>query len=378
MIEEGRPYRSWSIQRAIPGKGSKSFGISNTLVQPQLRIWRIANVVYPSENNKTGNFAMSQNPEAQVPHAPAPSLTTCSNCHSPMPSELRFCRNCGFRLGEGLAEYTQTVRFGDTPGGLAPGAAVLPVPPKKRKRMSGMAWIFVALLVFFVGAAAFTAIIQPIRQNARMGPIKISTKPKAFAGVDDFRTAENGQGVTFESVSAPDSPADKAGLVGGDIITKFDGQDVRDEDRMTELMEQTPIGKTVDVEYISDGENKKTTLTTISREELNRLNSLFDKRPEGKGQFGYDDDEVERVQIPNTKIYGVRLNRISRSLPADMAGIKNGDIITKFGDIPIRTTEELLMRVHRAIPYTTVEVTVMRGEGDALETIVIPVKMGRR
>ena len=28
-----------------------------------------------------------------------------------MPRELRFCRNCGFRLGEGPAEYTETVRF---------------------------------------------------------------------------------------------------------------------------------------------------------------------------------------------------------------------------------------------------------------------------
>ncbi len=295
-----------------------------------------------------------------------------------MPAELRFCRNCGFRLGEGLAEYTQTVRFGDIPGGLAPGAAVLPVAPKKRKRMSGMAWIFVALLVFFVGAAAFTAIIQPIRQNVKMGAIKVANKPKSFAGVDQFETAENGQGVTFDNVSSPDSPADKAGLVGGDIITKFDGQDVRDEDQMTELMESTPIGKTVDIEYIRDGESKKTKLTTISREELNRLSTLFEKRPEGRGQFGYEDSDVERVQIPGTNLYGVKLGEILQSRPADLAGIKSGDIVIQFGDTPIRTRGEFLMRVRRALPYTTVDVTVMRGEGKKLEKIVIPVKMGKQ
>ena len=50
-----------------------------------------------------------------------PAITTCGNCHSPMPRELRFCRNCGFRLGEGSAEYTETVRFQNAPPGTLPG-----------------------------------------------------------------------------------------------------------------------------------------------------------------------------------------------------------------------------------------------------------------
>jgi hypothetical protein len=47
-------------------------------------------------------------------------VTTCGNCHAPMPRELRFCRSCGFRLGEGSAEYTETVRFQDVPPGTLP------------------------------------------------------------------------------------------------------------------------------------------------------------------------------------------------------------------------------------------------------------------
>src|SRR3954471_22159865 len=35
----------------------------------------------------------------------------CPNCHTLMPSEMRFCRACGCRLGEGIEEYTETVRF---------------------------------------------------------------------------------------------------------------------------------------------------------------------------------------------------------------------------------------------------------------------------
>ena len=41
----------------------------------------------------------------------------CAQCGAPMPKEMRFCRSCGNRLGEGPAEYTETVRFPNTTSG---------------------------------------------------------------------------------------------------------------------------------------------------------------------------------------------------------------------------------------------------------------------
>ena len=321
---------------------------------------------------------MSQNPEVQTPPAPAPSVITCVNCHSAMPSELRFCRNCGFRLGEGVAEYTPTVRFdGTTVPAMA--ASGVPATINKKRRMSGMTWIFMALLFFFVGAAALTALITPSRTARGIAGVTAPAQPKSYLGVkDEFETVDDGLGVTFDAVSAPDTPADKAGLVGGDIITSFDGHAVHDEDQMRDLMTGTPIGKTVDIEYLRDGEKKTTKLTTISSEENRRLSILFEKRPEGRGSFGYETGDAEQVEVPGTKIVGVKLNRVSPSRPADLAGIKDGDIIITFDKIPIRTKEEFLMRVRRVIPYSTVDVEVMRGEGENLEKLVIPVKLGRQ
>ena len=225
---------------------------------------------------------MSENPE--MPLSSGPTLIVCSNCHSSMPSELRFCRNCGFRLGTSFGDASQP--FGSGNVASASGSAPLAVP-RKRRKMSGMAWIFIGLLVFFVGAAAFTAIINPIRQRSGGAPVIRLSVNKAYVGVDNWETTDNG--VTFGSVDAPGGPADKAGLVGGDVITRFDGQEIHDEDQMGELMERTPIGKTVEVEYIRDGEKKKTQLTTISNDDFKRLSREFDKRPEGRGQFGYED-----------------------------------------------------------------------------------------
>jgi C-terminal processing protease CtpA/Prc len=316
---------------------------------------------------------MSQNPEMPLPVNATPNLTTCSNCHSAMPSELRFCRNCGFRLGDGLAEYTETVRFDGQRGPLAPGSTSepMPMPARKRRRMSGMAWVFVGLLIFFVGAAAFTAVISPIRHNNRRTSIVQTPENRSYAGVRDWNSVDNG--VTFNAVSPPDGPADKAGLVGGDVIVSFDGQPIHNEDEMTAALTRTPPGKTVDIQYLRDGEPHSTKLTTITEDQLERLSDTFGDREE-TAQFGYEERRAKRVEIPGTKMFGVQLNKIYSSLPADMAGVKEGDIVIQFNDIPIRTSEEFLMRIRRAVPYSTVTLKVMRA-GEKLE---IPVKMGKQ
>jgi hypothetical protein len=325
---------------------------------------------------------MSQNTANSSDFAPEPSVTNCQNCHMPMPRELRFCRNCGFRLGEGPAEYTETVRFADPQqvrvtapgqpmttsyglsGAMAPVAAG---PLKKRKRMSGMSWMFIGLLLFFVAAAGFTAIISP-RRTPDIGVVLRA--PRSYVGVDGFTDTDGG--ATFQNVEPPGSPADKAGLVGGDIITSFDGKVIKESDEISDLLQETPVGKTVDVVYIRDGETKTTKLTTVGKDEFDRLQRTFANRPEGRGRLGYDDPE--RVAIEGTTMFGVRLNTIQPSLPADMAGLKEGDVIIKFGDVPIRTPDELFSRVRRAIPYSTVTVELMRGT----EKLEIPVKIGKQ
>jgi membrane-associated protease RseP (regulator of RpoE activity) len=303
-----------------------------------------------------------------------------------MPKELRFCRNCGYRLGEGSAEYTETVRFQDAPPGTLPGNSAPNFGPygfaggpmtvsrrggigKRRGRPSGMSWMFIALIVFFVAAAAFTSIVK----RAPNFPIRVTVSaPHSYAGVDSFDTTDGG--VTFANVEPPGGPADNAGLVGGDIITTVDGQPVHSDDEMTEIMRRIPIGKTVEVVYLRDGVTKNTKLTTISREELRGLETAFDRRPEGRGQFGYEDGDAERVEIPGTKLFGVQLGEILANRAADLAGVKQGDIVVEFDGVPIRTSEELLSRVRRALPYSNVKLVVLRG-GERLE---IPVKMGKQ
>src|SRR5215207_4791336 len=94
-------------------------------------------------------------------------------------------------------------------------------------------------------------------------------------------------------------------------------------------------------------------------------------RPGGRGVMGIDIGG--RVQVPNMNIFGVELDDVNRNEPADIAGLKDGDIIIKFGDYLIRTPGDLRYRVAEALPGSTIPVTVVRGA----QQIEIPVKIGR-
>ena len=300
-----------------------------------------------------------------------------------MPQGMRFCRSCGNRLGEGLAEYTETVRFPNapvatgarftapfTPGMNAPLAPQTGrgFPPRRRLGFTGMTWLWIVLGIMFATGGGLSMLKGPsIRRPGVFAP----APSRSYFGVNQF-TSANG-GVTFKVVEPPGSPADKAGLVGGDIVTTFDGRSVKGSDEMMGLLRQTPVGKTVELIYLRDGETKKTQLTTISEDEFNALNDAFDERPEGKGFFGFESNRTTQISNPETKTYGVRIDYLYENDPAILFGIKVGDIITEFDGVPIRTPAELLSRVRRAIPYNTIKIVVIR-DGQRVE---VPVKLGK-
>ena len=231
-----------------------------------------------------------------------------------------------------------------------------------------MTWLLIAIAFLFALGGAMTA-LRGTREPAR--PARTVEETRSYFGGHEFVDTDGG--VTFADVEPPGSPADKAGLVGGDIITRFDGQVVKNESDMMGLLKLTPPGKTVAVIYLRDGETKKTQLTTISEDEFEQLNAAFDNRPEGKGMFGFEKDRTTQISAPETRTFGVRMDYVQPNGPAMLFGIKEGDIITEFDGIPIRTAAELLARVRRAIPYNIVKVVVIR-DGQRVE---LPIKLGR-
>ncbi|MBD0325459.1 MAG: PDZ domain-containing protein [Pyrinomonadaceae bacterium] len=371
----------------------------------------------------------SRHSDAQTNSAGAVTATVCPNCRTAMPSELRFCRQCGFRLGEGVAEFTETVRFekketsAAQPKGQAtsaPKAATNATPkwnscasvnewgalamdmsqkaiqkatkhfeeqrqkheqrqeqkqqkaePRKEspRRPSFMVWLIAIIVISIIisGGLGRLSGLRQLRDSLRGLSSSNAGASRSWVGTATFKTSAGG--VTFDRVEPAGSPADKAGLVGGDVITSFDGQTVKSGDELRKLLTATPIGKTVDVVYLRDGETRTTKLTTVSEDEIERLQDAADDGVRGYVGIG---SSGERVQIPGTNISGVRLDSIRRNNPAYIAGMRDGDIVIEFDGVPTRTYAELESRTRRAAPDSTVKAVVMRGS----ERIELVIKVG--
>jgi S1-C subfamily serine protease len=237
----------------------------------------------------------------------------------------------------------------------------------KRHKSHWLLWMIIAIVVLSVTGGG---LLTPFALRASRGrrAAAVTASKKAVFGVSGFMS--DGGGASFEYVTPPGAPADKAGLVGGDIVISLDGQPVKNEDDARRVLDALPIGKTIDVVFLRDGQQRTVQLTTISKEEQERLVEAFDNSEKGYLKEGSD---IDRVIVPGMNIYGVRLNKIGRSGPADLAGIRDGDIVIEFGGIPTRTRRELENRIERAQPYSTVKTVIIR-DGQRME---IDVKVGR-
>lgn len=241
---------------------------------------------------------------------------------------------------------------------------------KKRWRVGGMIWIFLGLAALFI--AGF--LISTLRhQRPPVSKVQIQSVIETGLGISEPINADEG-GVTFFNVYPPDSPADQAGLLGGDILTACDGHAVRNVDDLVNVLGQQSAGRKVEVTYLRDGETKTASLTTISREQFELLAENFENRSTGYGSLGFQDTETKVVLVKGKKISGVKMGVLSASGPAALAGIQTGDVVIELDGVPIRNRGEFLMRVRRAVPYSTVNVVVIRGT----QQLQIPVKMGKR
>jgi len=232
------------------------------------------------------------------------------------------------------------------------------------KRRSGPHWIVWVVLgvvaLSFAGGALFRPSSRLVSPSSSS-----SSAQQSRAGIGKYHSVENNGGVMVDSVRPPDSPADKAGLIGGDIITSFDGKQIKDENDFKKAIRSTPVGKTVEVIYTRDGETKKTNLTTVNEDTIDNLEEKFGDSE--RGRLGVDG--LERVPVPNSNIYGVRIGEINSNSAAYFAEMKEGDIIIEYNGTPIRTVNELGMRIDRTKPKTKAKIIVIR-DGQKMEFMV--------
>lgn len=145
------------------------------------------------------------------------------------------------------------------------------------------------------------------------------------------------------------SPADDAGLREEDVIVEFDGKPVEKADDFARMVRKTAPRTNVTVLIIRDGKEKEIEVTLGRRKVRLRGPTCWSGENfvivTGKPRLGVRIQELNEDLAPYFKVEeysGVLISEVTEDSPAEEAGLKAGDVITKIDDEEISDPEDLI------------------------------------
>jgi serine protease Do len=149
----------------------------------------------------------------------------------------------------------------------------------------------------------------------------------------------------------PDSPADKAGIQAGDVITQFGGSPIKSVSDLPLLVGNTPVGTKVQATVMRAGSEKTLDVTVEQLAgESAKPDTLASAKPES-GSLGVaveTPSAAERKDNDLTGNQGVIIREVLPDSPAKQAGLEEGDIILAVNNSPIHSAAELKAAVKAA------------------------------
>jgi len=151
------------------------------------------------------------------------------------------------------------------------------------------------------------------------------------------------------------SPADKAGIKAGDVITTINGRAVSNSSDTRNSIGLLRIGEKVDIGLIRDGQTKRVTATIAERDSTS---------PEGAAELHPAFEGAALTNAANNG--GVLVQNVADGSPAAQAGLRANDIILAVGRVRVANMDQLRAAVKNTKAFA---VTIRRGNS----TIVFPI-----
>jgi serine protease Do len=153
----------------------------------------------------------------------------------------------------------------------------------------------------------------------------------------------------------PDGPAKDAGILAGDVITRFDGQPVADAGDLTRRVADAPIGEAVPVIVQRGGRTETLAVTLGRREEAEASMPASSPAPDAPREMDLlgltlmplDDDMRSRLGLDASE-QGLMVMAVDPASEAYTKGLREGDLITEAGQQRIQRLEDLEDRIAEA------------------------------
>ena len=152
---------------------------------------------------------------------------------------------------------------------------------------------------------------------------------------------EQARGALVSSI-AEDSPADRAGLKQGDVITAYQGKPVEDPATLQREVTRTPVGTKATMKVIRNGHEQEITATVGEQSERARVagaDPVLENALAGLEVQGLDMQMARELGITG-KATGVVVVGVEPGSLADRAGVAQGDVIREINRQPIKSVKD--------------------------------------
>jgi serine protease Do len=148
-------------------------------------------------------------------------------------------------------------------------------------------------------------------------------------------------GVLVSSVS-DGSPAERAGIKSGDIITEYDGRKVERASDLPRAVAATPVGQSVKLTVVRDGKPVTLTAKVEALEAKEAAQAEGDEK--AKPALGLAVQPLTPAlaqQLGVRATQGLVVQNVMEGSPAADAGFERGDVIVEVNKKPVKSVAEL-------------------------------------
>ncbi|MBN9443066.1 MAG: DegQ family serine endoprotease [Bosea sp.] len=151
-------------------------------------------------------------------------------------------------------------------------------------------------------------------------------------------------------------PAKPAGLETGDVITKFDGKDVKDSRDLPRIVAATPVGKDVPVTIIRKGKEEQKIVKLGRLEDGEKVQTASANKPAGEAakpavanalglELSAQNDDLRKRYSIKDGLKGVVVTKVDPNSNAADKRVLVGELIVEVGQEPVNTPDEVTKRL---------------------------------
>ncbi|MFP6854597.1 MAG: PDZ domain-containing protein, partial [Opitutales bacterium] len=211
--------------------------------------------------------------------------------------------------------------------------------------------------------------------------IKHGKVTRSWVGVEAQPLLEEQRGTKGVLVAGiiEKSPAEKAGLMPGDVIQRFDGIEVNalipeDLPLFNRIALGIPVGKRVQIHGLRDGKKMKWNLTTQSREAAR----MPERELKNWGITARDFSLLSSLEARRPDVSGVQVHSVRPGSAADSAkpGLRPGDVVTAINGESVADLAQLVEKTKKIVADKETAVPTLIAFDRGLANLLTVVQLG--